>query len=66
VALALLPRRQREVVVLFYFLDHPVEAIALDLDIPRGTVTSALHRARIALAGLLGEDVQSAGRLDHD
>ena len=66
VALALLPRRQREVVVLFYFLDHPVEAIALDLDIPRGTVTSALHRARIALAELLGENAQRAERLDHD
>jgi RNA polymerase sigma factor (sigma-70 family) len=63
VALARLPRRQREVVVLFYFLDRPVEAIALDLDIPSGTVKAALHRARIALAELLDEDAQEAGRI---
>ena len=65
VALARLPRRQREVVVLFYFLDHPVDAIALDLDIPPGTVKSALHRARTTLAELLGDDKQRSGRLDH-
>jgi len=65
-ALSRLPRRQREVVVLFYFLDHPVETIAVDLDMPTGTVKSALHRARIALAELLGEDAQKAGRIDHD
>jgi RNA polymerase sigma-70 factor (ECF subfamily) len=63
VALARLPRRQREVVVLFYFLDHPVETIALDLEIPSGTVKAALHRARIALAELLGEAAQEAGRI---
>lgn len=65
-ALASLPRRQREVVVLFYFLDHPIETIAHDLDIPEGTVKSALHRARIALAERLGEHAPTAGRTDHD
>lgn len=65
-ALARLPRRQREVVVLFYFLDHPVETIALDLGIPSGTVKSALHRARLALGELLDNGAQRAGRVGHD
>ncbi len=64
-ALARLPRRQREIVVLFYFLDHPVETIALDLEIPTGTVKSALHRARTTLAELLSEGVHGAGRVGH-
>ncbi|HEX3866994.1 MAG TPA: sigma-70 family RNA polymerase sigma factor [Gemmatimonadaceae bacterium] len=63
VALARLPRRQREVVVLFYFLDYPVETIARDLGIPSGTAKAALYRARIALADLLGEDAVEAGRI---
>ena len=46
-ALAQLPRRQREVVVLFYFLDESVETIAGELEVPTGTVKAAL---RIGLA----------------
>jgi RNA polymerase sigma-70 factor (ECF subfamily) len=64
-ALAQLPRQQREVVVSFYFLDHPVETIALDLDIPTGTVKSILHRARAALAELLGDGTHGARKVGH-
>jgi RNA polymerase sigma-70 factor (ECF subfamily) len=52
-ALHTLSRRQREVVVLHYFLGESVEAIATELDIPAGTVKSILHRARAALAQVL-------------
>lgn len=55
-ALAALPRRQREVAVYHYFLDLPVAEIASILHIPEGSVKSALHRARHALAGPLAED----------
>lgn len=54
-ALAQLPRRQREVVVLFYFLDESIETIARELQVPPGTVKAALHRARSVLAQLLAE-----------
>jgi RNA polymerase sigma-70 factor (ECF subfamily) len=53
-ALQTLSRRQREVVVLHYFLGESVDAIAGELGIPAGTVKSALHRARAALALTLG------------
>jgi RNA polymerase sigma factor (sigma-70 family) len=51
--LARLPRRQREVIVLYYLLDQPVDGIAAELEIPSGTVKAALHRARTALAAQL-------------
>jgi RNA polymerase sigma-70 factor (ECF subfamily) len=54
-ALASLPRRQREVVVLHYFLDLPVADIATQLDVSEGTVKTSLHRARAALARVLGD-----------
>ena len=47
-ALQTLSRRQREVVVLHYFLGESVDAIAGELGVPAGTVKSALHRARAA------------------
>jgi len=49
-ALATLPARQRQVVVLHYLADLPVSEIADQLGIPPGTVKSWLHRARAALA----------------
>jgi RNA polymerase sigma-70 factor (ECF subfamily) len=55
-ALAALPLRQREIVVLHYFFDQGVESIGHDLDVPVGTVKSALHRARMTLAQLLDEN----------
>jgi RNA polymerase sigma-70 factor, ECF subfamily len=54
-ALATLPRRQREVVVLHYFLDLPVDDIAAQLGVSAGTVKTSLHRARTALAVVLGD-----------
>jgi RNA polymerase sigma factor (sigma-70 family) len=48
-----LPRRQREVVVLFYYLDHSVESIARELGIGDGAVKNALHKARRTLLAAL-------------
>jgi RNA polymerase sigma-70 factor (ECF subfamily) len=55
-ALAALPRRQREVVVFHYFLGLSVAELARVLQIPEGSVKSALHRARRGLAGALRDD----------
>jgi RNA polymerase sigma factor (sigma-70 family) len=54
-ALGALSRRQREVVVMHYFLDQTVETIAAELEIPPGTVKSALNRARAVLAHALAD-----------
>lgn len=53
-ALGSLPRRQQEVVLLHYYLGFDVESVARHLDVRPGTVKSALHRARAALARHLG------------
>jgi RNA polymerase sigma-70 factor (ECF subfamily) len=45
-ALAGLPRREREVLVLHYLVDLPVEAIARDCGLPLGTVKSRLAAGR--------------------
>ena len=49
-AVAALPRRQREVLVLRYFLDLTDNEIAADLGVSRGTVVSTASRALAALA----------------
>jgi RNA polymerase sigma-70 factor, ECF subfamily len=54
-ALAALPRRQREVTVLRYYLGLDVAETAATLDVSTGTVKTCLHRARRALAVALGE-----------
>jgi RNA polymerase sigma-70 factor (ECF subfamily) len=54
-ALRLLPRRQREVTVLRYFLRFTIAEIAESLDVDQGTVKTSLHRARRTLAAALGE-----------
>ncbi|OLE23116.1 MAG: RNA polymerase subunit sigma-70 [Actinobacteria bacterium 13_1_20CM_3_71_11] len=54
-ALARLPERQRQAVVLHYLADLPLAAIALELGVAEGTVKSWLHRARTALADQLVE-----------
>jgi RNA polymerase sigma-70 factor (ECF subfamily) len=51
-AVARLPRRQREVVLLHVWADLSYEQIARALNIPIGTVRSRLNRAR----GALGAD----------
>jgi len=53
-ALSTLAGRQRDCVVLFYFLDLDVATVARVLGISEGTVKSALSRARQKLAVLLG------------
>ena len=58
-AVAALPRRQREVVVLRYLLDLNTAEAASTLRISEGTVKSELSRARAALAELLrGQHVE--------
>jgi len=56
-ALATLPRRQRQVVVLHYLLDLPVREVASQLSMPVGTVKSRLARARSALAAQLDVEI---------
>jgi RNA polymerase sigma-70 factor, ECF subfamily len=55
-ALAALPRRQREVAVLRYYLQMRTREVASALELDEGTVKSTLFRARAALAGALGID----------
>ena len=55
-ALAELPARQREMVVLRYYLDMDVREVATALKVNEGTVKTSLHRARKSLAAALGDD----------
>jgi RNA polymerase sigma-70 factor, ECF subfamily len=59
-ALAGLPRRHRQVVVLHYLLDLPVQEVARQLALPVGTVKSRLARARSALAMQLDVEIDQA------
>lgn len=52
-AVAALPKRQRTVVVLHYYLGYPVAELADVLRTPEGTVKSLLHRGRAALRVVL-------------
>lgn len=54
-ALRRLPDRQREVLVLRFYLDEPEAAIAQAMGISPSTVRSTAHRALIRLGRLLGE-----------
>jgi len=54
-ALRRLPDRQREVLVLRFYLDEPEAAIAQAMGISQSTVRSTAHRALIRLGRLLGE-----------
>lgn len=54
-AIAALPSRQREVVVLHYLLDLPVAEVALVLGLSEGGAKHALFRARASLAPALVE-----------
>lgn len=49
-----LPEGQQQVITLFYLQDRSVEDVAQILDLPEGTVKSHLHRARRALADMVG------------
>jgi len=61
-ALAVLSAEQRIVVVLRYFLDLPLEAVADRAGIPLGTVKSRLHAA----LDYLRAAYQADARLEHD
>ncbi len=52
-AVAALPERQREVVLLHYYLDTSVVDVASAMGISEGTVKTQLHRARATLATAL-------------
>jgi RNA polymerase sigma-70 factor (sigma-E family) len=54
-ALRNLPQRQREALVLRYYLDLSEEEIALAMGVTRGTVKSATHRALAAIGATLKE-----------
>ncbi len=49
-----LPERQRQIVLLHYYLDASVADIAAALDVSPGTVKTQLHRGRAALADHIG------------
>jgi RNA polymerase sigma-70 factor (ECF subfamily) len=53
-ALASLPARQRDVLLLYAWAELDYEAIARALAVPVGTVRSRLHRARIAVRRAMG------------
>jgi RNA polymerase sigma-70 factor (sigma-E family) len=57
-AVAALPRRQRECVVLRYLLDCSVAETAAALGISDGAVKQHVHRAMTALADVLGVDAE--------
>lgn len=65
-ALRRLPQRQREVLVLRYYLDLPDDQVAADLGVSPSTVRSTRHRALAALERLLSmnehEDGDRAGQ----
>ena len=55
-ALSALPRRQREVVVLHYYLGFDVKEVARSLGVTQGTVKTSLFRARQSIAAALGQN----------
>ena len=58
-ALRKLPARQRACIVLRYLEDLPDAEVAETLGCSVGTVKSQLHKARVALAGILGNEETS-------
>jgi RNA polymerase sigma-70 factor (ECF subfamily) len=50
-----LPFEQREALALHYLADLPIEAVAMRVGSPVGTVKARLSRGREALARMLGE-----------
>ena len=52
-AMAKLSRRQREIIVLHYFLDLSVRDIASELHMSEGGVKACLHRGRASLEAVL-------------
>jgi RNA polymerase sigma factor (sigma-70 family) len=63
-ALAGLPRRDRDVLLIIAWTDLSYEEAAVALDIPVGTVRSRLHRARKRVRAALG-GVDPCALTDH-
>ncbi len=66
-AIEALPRRQKESVVLHYYLGLDVKEVAGALGVSQGTVKTSLHRARQSIAASLAspdswQDPEEAGR----
>jgi RNA polymerase sigma-70 factor (ECF subfamily) len=57
-ALARLPRRQRETVVLRYICDLPEQQVAAALGVSAGTVKTHVHRALESLRASIGRDFE--------
>ena len=55
-AVRLLPTRQRQTVVMYYYLDQPISSISGALGIGESAVKNALHKARGALLSALTTD----------
>jgi RNA polymerase sigma-70 factor (ECF subfamily) len=64
-ALAQLPTREREAVVLHYYMDLSVAEVAAIQGVSDGTVKTSLHRARRRLAQTLAEHDISTEEADH-
>ncbi|MHC4250637.1 MAG: RNA polymerase sigma factor [Planctomycetota bacterium] len=54
VAVARLPERQREAIVMYAFEEMPYAEVARAMGVPLNTVKTLIHRARAALARALG------------
>jgi RNA polymerase sigma-70 factor (ECF subfamily) len=54
-----LPKREREAIVLHYWLDMSVEEIGTRLDVTAGAVKNSLFRARRSLNKALTEEVEA-------
>jgi RNA polymerase sigma-70 factor, ECF subfamily len=61
-AVAALPERFRDAILLFYFHDMDLKAAAASLGLPEGTVKSHLHRGRALLERRLGGALDPARR----
>ncbi|MYX24904.1 RNA polymerase sigma factor, partial [Streptomyces sp. SID8380] len=60
-ALARLTTEQRHLLVLRFYVDLPVAAIARELGVPEGTVKSRLHTATARMRALLSETEGDSG-----
>jgi RNA polymerase sigma-70 factor (ECF subfamily) len=60
-ALRRLPYAQREALALHYLADLPVEAVAVRLGVPVGTVKARLSRGRDALARVIAQQNVTGG-----
>lgn len=56
IAIQKLPKRQKDVILLYYYDDLSIEEIALILEIPKGTVKSRLSTARNFLYEILSKE----------